>query len=242
MNPARQTDAPEPALRPLAGSSPVAWCVLLGVTVLSLVTDLWSKAWAFATVAGQPVVLEREQVIAASNSLRWPGALIPYHDPVTVVPHLLDLTLVLNRGAVFGMGAGKRWFFVVFTLFAVIFAIHAFRKWTHSGQWFIHAAIGLVLGGGLGNLYDRLMYACVRDFLHPLPGVQMPFGLRWPSGSSELWPYVSNIADLYLIVGILFLVLHVWRTPHPHDAQPTKATGADTNSPTQSDIPDSSSA
>ena len=157
---------------------------MLGVLAFSLATDLYSKHWAFETVAGQPVLLERDQVIAASASPRGPGQLIPPHEPQTVVPSVLDFTLVLNRGAVFGIGAGKRWFFVAFTTLAVGFALWGFMRWTKPHEWLVHASIGLVLGGGLGNLYDRLLYACVRDFLHPLPGVQMPFGLSWPGGST----------------------------------------------------------
>ncbi len=200
----------------------MAWAVLVAVTIAALGTDLWSKSAAFDRVAGQPVVLDREQVIAASASPRGPGAVIPLHDPVEAVPGMLDFTLVLNRGAVFGIAAGKRWVFVAFTMGAVCFALFGFSRWTHRRQWVVHTAIGLVLGGGLGNLYDRLMYACVRDFLHPLPGVQLPFGLKWPGGNTELWPYVSNIADLYLIVGIAVLVIHVWRSPQE---QPLTSTG-----------------
>ena len=72
--------------------------------------------------------------------------------------------------------------------------------------------IGLLISGGLGNLYDRIVFACVRDFLHPLPGVYLPFGWQMPfSGGRELWPYVSNIADLWLLVGIGMLMWYLWR-------------------------------
>ncbi len=198
-----------------------AWVLLVVVAVLALATDLGSKWLAFERVAPQPVVLERAEVIEASRSARGPGAVIPWHEPVVVVPRVLNFTLVLNRGAVFGIAAGQRWFFVVFTLCAVAFAIYGFAKWSYAHQWGVHTSIGLVLGGGLGNLYDRLMYACVRDFIHPLPGVQLPFGLAWPGGNTDVWPYVSNIADLYLILGIVVLVAHIWRhQPEPVADEP----------------------
>ncbi len=205
--------------QPLSGRSVRAWILLLAVTFAAMGTDLWSKHWAFETVTGQPVVLDRQEVLAASASASGPGVLIPPHEPAKGIPNLLEFTLVLNRGAVFGIAAGHRWVFVTFTMGAVGLALFGFSRWTHPNQWPVHTAIGLVLGGGLGNLYDRLMYACVRDFLHPLPGVKMPFGLHWPGGSSELWPYVSNIADLYLMLGIAALVIHVWRTPQEHHDQ-----------------------
>ncbi len=185
-----------------------AWRTLLVVTVIGLVIDLGSKVAAFAKIADAPVVVSREKVLAAGTDLE---SVVPLHDAYVVMSGLLELKLLLNPGAVFGMGAGKRWVFVIFTAFAIAFALWMFAKWTRPQDKAAHFAIGLVLAGGLGNLYDRVMFACVRDFLHPLPGVQLPFGWRWPWGGSEVWPYVSNLADLWLIVGIGILVIHTLR-------------------------------
>ncbi|MEM9374339.1 MAG: signal peptidase II, partial [Planctomycetota bacterium] len=138
------------------------------------------------------------------------------------VTNLLEFTLVLNPGAVFGIGAGKRWFFVVFTVFAVGLASWLFATRTSARDRWAHFAFAMVVSGGLGNLYDRVRFACVRDFIHPLPGVPLPFGIKWPSGSAELWPYVSNVADAFLIIGIVILIVHTWRRPEastpPSDA------------------------
>lgn len=197
-----------------AGHSPSAWMLFLGVTALGIVADLWSKYVAFARIADYPVTVRREEVMG-STAL---GNLIPPHDPVVVIPSLLEFTLVLNPGAVFGIGAGKRWFFVLFTVFAVGLATWLFAKKTLARDRWAHIAFALVVSGGLGNLYDRVRYACVRDFIHPLPGVRLPFGLRWPGGSPELWPYVSNVADAFLLVGIGLLIIYSWRTPpNPQD-------------------------
>jgi len=190
-----------------------AWTVLIVTVALGIASDLVSKSIAFERIAGFPVVVERERVIGSGD----PGRLIPPHEPVTVIPHVLEFTLVLNPGAVFGIGAGQRWFFVIFTLCAVALAITLFARWTRPGDRGAHIGFGLIIAGGLGNLYDRIAFACVRDFIHPLPGVKLPFGLSWPgSGSDELWPYVSNIADLHLIIGIVLLIAYTWR--HPEDA------------------------
>lgn len=203
-----------------AGASPVAWTLLAATTVVGLIIDLWSKHAAFAKIASVPVHISREDVLATPML----GALIPPHDPVRVVPGLLELTLVLNPGAVFGMGAGRRWFFVVFTFLALGFGLYMFSKWTRPREWSAHVAIGLLLSGGLGNLYDRLVYACVRDFLHPLPGVVLPFGWHWPWGGNEVWPYVSNIADLWLCIGIGVLVVRTLRMPPPTSSRPPAQT------------------
>src|SRR4051812_17137468 len=89
--------------------SPRAWVLLLSVTALGVATDLFSKWLAFAKIAGTPVRISREAVLEAAAHGRSLNSLIPPHDPITVVPHLLNLTLVLNPGAVFGIGAGHRW-------------------------------------------------------------------------------------------------------------------------------------
>ncbi|MCC5823504.1 MAG: signal peptidase II [Phycisphaerales bacterium] len=199
-----------------AGQCPRAWTLFGSATIVGLIADLWSKYLAFRHIADTPVVLRREDVLTTQHL----GNLLPPHDPVVVIPSVLELTLVLNPGAVFGIGAGKRWFFVVFTVFAVGLATWLFARKTHARDWWAHLAFALVVAGGLGNLYDRVKYGCVRDFLHPLPGVPLPFGLRWPGGSTELWPYVSNIADAFLLIGIGLLLIYSWRTP------PKPGTGA----------------
>ena len=189
--------------------SPRAWSVLVLVTLLGLVSDLWSKSWAFEHIAGFPVVVERAEVLASLQM----SMLIPPHVPRVIVPQVLEFTLVLNPGAVFGMGAGQRWFFVAFTGGALMFGLWLFGRMTHSREYLSHAAVGLLLSGGLGNLYDRLVFACVRDFIHPLPGVTLPFGLSFPWGTNEIWPWVSNVADLWLIIAILVLLFKAMRQP-----------------------------
>ncbi len=198
------------SLRP-GSASKRAWLILILTTLVGLILDLWTKALAFERVVGYPVQVEREQVLQVPDL----GVLIPPHEPVTVVPNVLELTLVLNPGAVFGIGAGKRWFFIIFTVIACVVALTLFVKWTRAKDWVAHAGFGLIISGGIGNLYDRLLFACVRDFIHPLPGVRLPFGLSWPGGNTEIWPYVSNVADAFLIVGIVMLMYHAWRLPDP---------------------------
>jgi signal peptidase II len=180
--------------------------VLVGVLVTGLAADLISKQVAFDRIASSPFVVSRAEVLDAPDLRR----LIPDHEPVVVVPGLLELTLVLNPGAVFGIGAGKRWLFVAFTAVALVMGLMMFLRWTRAGDWLAHSSLGLLLAGGLGNLYDRLSFACVRDFIHPLPGVHL--------GGWEVWPYVSNVADALLIVGIIGLMWHLWR------ADPRRAT------------------
>lgn len=188
-----------------------SWVILLVVAIIGLGVDLGTKYWAFRSIADRPVTITREQVLA--QTAIDPGSLmnlIPPHRPIG--PHgIFQFHLVLNNGAVFGAGQGKRWMFIGFTIAVLGIALYSFGRWGERRSIATPLAVGLVVAGGLGNLYDRVVYACVRDFLHPLAGVRLPFGLRWPHGSPDLWPYVSNVADAFLLVGIFILVVKMWR-------------------------------
>ena len=189
--------------RSLAARSPMAWTRLLIVVVVGLALDLGLKHWSFANVAPEPVVLDRQDLL---NDPSWR---IPFHRPMPVVPGVIDLQLVDNRGAVFGIGADQRMFFIAFTVCALIGAMVIFARWTGKGSTMPHIAIGLVLAGGLGNLHDRIQFAVVRDCIHMFPGLRLPFGWRWPGGSAELFPWVFNVADVLLLVGMIMLMVHL---------------------------------
>jgi len=204
---ARDKPAADP--RPVQKPGRTAWIFLLIVVAIGTAIDLASKTIAFNTLADTPVAINRGDVIDATEL----QALIPKHEPTTIIPGVLDLQLVLNPGAVFGIGAGKRVFFIVATTLAIGFALFMFARWTGRRDRLAHAAIGLVIAGGLGNLYDRVRFACVRDFLHPLPSVKYPFNISTPWSGREIWPYVSNLADLWLIIGVAVLVVFLWRGP-----------------------------
>lgn len=205
----------EPAFR-----VPGAWATLAITFLIALAVDLGTKHAAFEYVADVPVPVLRERVLEVGPQRLH--TLIPPHAPVVVVPQVLELQLVLNAGAVFGAGQGKRWVFIPFAFVAIGFCLWMFGRWTDRRDGLSHICIGLIIAGGVGNLYDRIMFACVRDFLHPLPHLQIPFGLKWPSGDAALWPYVSNVADAFLIIGIGLLMIRLWRSPHPAPLTPSK--------------------
>jgi len=183
-----------------------AWLLLAAVALIGLSVDLMSKSLAFRHVADEPVLLDRAAVLGE------PAFRIPWHEGITVLPFdLLDLRLVLNHGAVFGIGNGRRGVFIVITMFAIAAAIWVFRRWTAPGDRLTHIAVGLVLAGGIGNLYDRFVFGAVRDFLHMLPRWNLPFGLSWPGGSPEVFPWIFNFADMYLLAGMALLILTLQR-------------------------------
>ncbi len=189
-----------------AWRSPRAWAVLLLVWALALGADLWSKHAAFATVAGDPVILEPREVVAD------PSYRLPWHSGVQVIsPDLLDFHLVVNHGAVFGIGQTARGVFIVLTVVAVTVGLCLFAFRTRARSTWSHIALGLVLAGGIGNLYDRITFGAVRDFLHMLPRRDLPFNLAWPGGTREVFPWVFNIADAVLLLGMAILILQSMR-------------------------------
>lgn len=189
-----------------AWRSPLAWIVLLGTFAAGLGFDLWTKYWSFEHVAGEPVVLAPGQLVDD------PDFRLPWHPGVRVVePDLLDFHLVLNQGAVFGLGQQRRTAFIGLTVVAVGAGLAVFARWTGRRAHLSHLAIGLILAGGVGNLYDRVVYGAVRDFLHLFPRRDLPFGLHWPGGSSEIFPWVFNIADVLLLAGMGLLLIQAAR-------------------------------
>jgi len=184
--------------------------ILIGV----LIADLLTKSLAFQYVAGQPVLLTPDNIDDPAT--------IPAHEAIPIVPHVLSLKLTLNTGAVFGLGKGQRTAFILISLIAIAVISYVFLK-SAARDWVGHIAWALILAGALGNLYDRVFYAAVRDMLWLFPGIKLPFGWRWPSGAGEfapwtpntgpdeVYPWIFNIADVALVIGVGFIILLSFR-------------------------------
>ena len=196
-----------------AGRSRQAIALFVVATVLVLAADQVIKFWSFATVAGQPVQLD------GVNSHH---SVIPPHDAVDVLPGVLTLKLTLNTGAVFGLGKGGRWIFIAVSLLATGIILRIFWRSSAKARS-MHLALALILAGALGNLYDRMMYAAVRDMFWMLPNVDLPFGLNWPSGETRIWPWIFNLADVALMVGVGMIIVLTWlHEPPPRNAESTQ--------------------
>lgn len=185
-----------------------AWLTLVACIVLGLAVDLGSKWWCFTHGGPDPILLQRKVLLENPNYN-------PVHPPVRkdVLPHgLVSMHLVLNPGAVFGFGAHRRDFFIGFTIVAVSIGMVVFSLKTTSIDWRGHVGIGLALAGGLGNFYDRLFIGRVRDFIQFAPDLRLPHGWTWPgTNNPELMPWVFNIADLLLLIGMLMVLGHLQR-------------------------------
>lgn len=196
----------------MTGGKASVWLRFALIVAVLLGGDLLLKYWAFDRVAsdslgpiglrtaeaGGPEVLLRspidgEWVSAYEAGLTGHPSVVPGHEPIVVVPGLLNFQLTLNTGAVFGIGKGGRPFFIVVSLIAVVVVLWFVYR-SPPGAWSFQFGLACILGGALGNMYDRVLYSAVRDMLHMLPG-------------TGLWPWIFNLADVVLIVGVSLTML-----------------------------------
>jgi signal peptidase II len=136
---------------------------------------------------------------------------VPLYDSFHVIPGFFDIVHTKNRGAAFGMFADVDSPLRAVFLIGVSAAVLIFVAWMllkpdkggfHSPLTFI--GLALVLGGALGNIYDRVMYGMVTDFLEFYLG--------------EYRFAAFNIADSGITVGAGLLILDMWRTRGHQDA------------------------
>lgn len=110
---------------------------------------------------------------------------------VSVIDNLFKLTYVENRGVAFGMFSDMRWIFVAFTLILIIAIIIIMFTKRPKGT-FLYICFALIIGGGIGNLIDRIFYGYVIDYL-----------------SISFFPPVCNFADYCITAGTVMLVIYV---------------------------------
>jgi lipoprotein signal peptidase len=202
---------------------------LWGTAAAGLALDLWSKHWAF-------------------HSLRQSSP------PRVVIPHVLEFQTMLNDGALFGIGSGQTVLFVAASVLALVLVIWMFVQ-SSPKRWTLQIALGAILAGALGNMYDRIFVKLIPlgsgrpmyfvrsetergldllEYPPDLPGVRqtvrgvppgsfpnevgyvrdfikLPIKFPTPSGWRELWPWVFNVADSLLVVGVSILAVHLWR-------------------------------
>ena len=137
----------------------------------------------------------------------WVMSAIPEHRPVVVIPGFFDLINIRNRGAAFGFLnrsdiEWQFWLFLAATAVAA-WAIIVLVRGSRHEPW-LFAGLGLVLGGALGNLMDRLRFRAVVDFLDFYWG-----DWHWPA---------FNVADTAICIGAFLACLVIWRKP-PEDAR-----------------------
>ncbi|MFI5362487.1 MAG: signal peptidase II [Elusimicrobiota bacterium] len=113
------------------------------------------RALRAAIVVGA-LAVDRATKLWAIRDLQW-------RLPIRILP-FFSLVYAQNTGASFGLGAGANWLFVIVSSSLIAVLLYFLARWPKNDIW-LQAGGALILGGALGNLYDRLAYRYVVDFL-----------------------------------------------------------------------------
>ncbi|QIM19691.1 signal peptidase II [Leucobacter coleopterorum] len=124
----------------------------------------------------------------------WVVANLPEGETVPVIGEFLQWHFVRNPGAAFSMASGSTWIFTILAAVVVVVILWQIRR-LRSISWSIF--LGLLLGGVLGNLTDRL----TRDPGFPVGHVIDFISTPW------MIPAIYNIADMGIVVGMVLFVL-----------------------------------
>jgi signal peptidase II len=139
-------------------------------------------------------------IVLLDRASKWIVARdISLHDSIPIIPHVFYLTHTENRGAAFGLFAESPspWKIGMLILFSVVALVIVSALLWRSGHAMTTTGVGLslILGGAVGNLWDRLLHGRVVDFLLVYIG-----SYEWPA---------FNVADSAIVVGAGLLVFEI---------------------------------
>jgi len=130
--------------------------------------------------------------LAADVATKWVvQQTMTVHENHQVLGDWVRLTYIHNTGAAFGLFPGSRWALIGVSVTAV--AVVVWLAWYRSPRFSLALPLGMVLGGAVGNLIDRVRFGQVVDFINVGVGVH-----RWP---------VFNAADSAVTVGVVWLAV-----------------------------------
>lgn len=134
-------------------------------------------------------------IICLDQASKWWILTIVMSPPRRIpVTGFFDLVLVYNRGVSFGMfGGAPSWVPAALIVFALLLSIALCIWMWRADTVLLGSALGLVVGGAIGNVIDRLIHGAVVDFLDFHVA-----GYHWPA---------FNVADSAITVGVAFLIL-----------------------------------
>lgn len=117
-------------------------------------------------------------------------------DSIIVISNFFNITYVRNTGAAWSIFAGKTWMLIMISLIIIsIIVWYIFKNKPKNNLEKI--SYSMILGGSVGNLFDRIIYGYVIDFLD-----FNLFGYDYP---------IFNLADTFIVIGVLLLVIYMWR-------------------------------
>lgn len=130
------------------------------------------------------VIIDQILKLLAINTIKINGS-------VKILDGLVNFQYVENRGMAFGMLQDCRWVFIIFTIIVVLGVIIYMIK-TKPKNKFLLASLALIIGGGIGNLIDRIFLGYVVDY------IQLSF-----------FSPVCNFADYCITIGTVLLIIYI---------------------------------
>ena len=109
---------------------------------------------------------------------------------LAIIKNIFHLTYVKNTGAAFGILKNANNFFIIVSIIIILFLLF-YRYYYFKSNIYINMSIGLIIGGAVGNLIDRILLNHVVDYL-----------------DFRIWP-VFNLADSAIVVGAGFLIIYI---------------------------------
>lgn len=134
------------------------------------------------------VVLVADQLTKAWVLQTWPQ---PYTGEIPIIPGWLDLTYIRNTGVAFGLFQGRPQLFTITSLAIVLGAIFVYLRHVAEDHRWLATSLGLIVGGAIGNVIDRIRFGYVVDFIKTFDG-------RFP---------VFNIADSCIVIGVFLMAI-----------------------------------
>lgn len=133
-------------------------------------------------------------VVLADQISKW-AVLEHLDEPVSIIPHVLSFEYATNTGMAWGMLKDHRWIFMTLSTVAIVAFTYLYYKGVKKPHTLFTVAVGSVLGGGIGNMIDRLF--------RPNGGVVDFFRTDFID-----FP-IFNVADIFITVGGALLVIYV---------------------------------
>ena len=125
---------------------------------------------------------------------------------IEIIKGYLEISYAENTGAAFGMFRGQNRIFIIVGLAAIGFIILYYRQF--KGNMWMGISLGLLMGGALGNLIDRVIFHYVTDFIR----------VRWWLMHLRWWP-AFNVADASVCIGAVMLIVGMIKRSKPMGKQ-----------------------
>lgn len=120
---------------------------------------------------------------------------------ISIIPNFFSIYYVRNTGAAFSILKDQRYLFIGIA-FITFFLLQRYISKTKITKKLEIISLGLLMGGLVGNLIDRLLYGYVIDYLS-----FNFFGYSFP---------IFNIADIGIVIGIILFSIYIMKTPKEH--------------------------